>query len=299
MYKLQIDGSPTLITEYFNGSATLQGGTGVSVIQGQTATVTAGVPPASAGGRIAGTVLGPNGAPLGGASVTVYDTAGNTVTSASSDSDGSYRTPALLPGSYKVGFSSAAGNLAFQYYSAKVTLASANVVSVAGGATSSGINAALTTGGSMTGSITDAATHLGLGGIGVSLVDTTGVALASATTLPDGSYVLTGVPTGSYHVQFNPFGAVASGGAMYATQYYSGKATLASSDPVSITAPNATPNINAALVTLAGVVTPVTTITKTIHVDARAEGRQAHDLQGQAVRPGQGQGEPGVQPGGR
>jgi hypothetical protein len=76
---------------------------------------------------------------------------------------------------------------------------------------------------------------------------------------------MTGIPTGAaYHVQFDPAGSTANGGALYAVQYFNDKATLASSDAVSITAPNNTANINAALVTLANVATPVVTVTKTV-----------------------------------
>lgn len=265
-YKLEFTGSPALVSEFYNGSSTLQGGTPVGVTQGQTTTISASVPAAASGGRISGTVSGPDGAPLGGAAVTVYDPAGNSVSGATTDSDGTYRTPPLLPGSYKVGFSTPTGNLAFQYYNNQVTIGSANAVAVTGGNTTAGISAKLTTGGSMTGTVTDAASHTALGGIAVYLVDSNGVVLAGTNTLADGTYVLTGVPSGSYHVQFDPQGSTASGGAQYAIQYYNNKATLGSSDAVAITAPNNTPNINAALVTLAGVPTPVTTITKPVPV---------------------------------
>ena len=113
----------------------------------------------------------------------------------------------------------------------------------------------------MTGTVTDGTTHAGLGGVDVELVDTSGNDLDDATTNPDGTYTLSGIPAGAYHVEFNPGGNGLSGGAPYAIQYYNDKITLANSDPVTIAAGANTPNINAGLVPQSSVVIPTTTTT--------------------------------------
>jgi 5-hydroxyisourate hydrolase-like protein (transthyretin family) len=263
-YKLEFFGTG-FVTAFYNGASSSATATAISITRGAT---TGGINllllPASSGGRISGTVTGSNGLPISGASVTIYDTAGNVVgNGTSTDVDGSYLTAALLPGSYKVGFSTVAGNLAFQYFNAKPTLASANAVGVGAGATTANINAALAAGGTVTGTVSDATSHAPLAGVQVQLLDATGNVLAGANTRANGTYTMTGIPTGSYHVKFLANGLALPGGALYADQYFSNKVTLATSDAVGITAGANTPNINAGLVGLAGVVTAVPTPTPT------------------------------------
>ena len=268
-YKLEFFGNSSFVSEYFGGTESSATATPVSVTQGQTtANVNAAIPGAAAGGRISGTVAGPGG-PLTGASVTLYDSAGHPLdlptSTVTTDQDGTYRTPALLPGSYKVKFTSNSGNLGFQYYNLQTTLTAATAVGVSAGATTPGINGTLSAGGSIGGTVTDAISHLPVTGITVDLLSAGGEVLGSTTTAADGTYTLTGIPAGgAYHVEFDPSGVTIKGGdgILYAPQFWNDKTTLAGSAAVSVAAGVKTPNVNAALGTassIPAVVTPTPT----------------------------------------
>lgn len=256
-YRVEFFPGNQYVSEYYNGASTLTAATPVPVTAGSTDSgINAALPPASAGGRISGAVTATStGLPVSGVSVTIYDSGGNVVTGTSTGSDGSYTSPPLLGGSYKVGFSTSV-SLAFQYFNGQSTLTAANAVAVAPGANTPGVNAQLSAGGTMSGTVTDASSHAALPSVGVDLLDSAGHVLDSATTGPDGTYTMGGIPTGSYHVEFVPFGASLSGGAPYARQFYSNKLTLSGSDTVGITAPSNTANINAGLIPLSSVTVP-------------------------------------------
>ena len=76
----------------------------------------------------------------------------------------------------------------------------------------------------------------------VQAYDSGGDPVASSQTASDGTYTLSGLATGSYKVGFVPSGS-------YVPQFYNGKATLASADPVSVTEGSTRTGIDAALAT--------------------------------------------------
>jgi hypothetical protein len=88
-----------------------------------------------------------SGSPLGGITVSVYDTAGNVAGTGTTISDGRYdiRFFETGPGSYKMGFSSASATYVTQYYNAKASLACADPLTLPEMADTSNINAAMTT----------------------------------------------------------------------------------------------------------------------------------------------------------
>jgi len=257
------------VLEYYGGAASFQAATAVSVTTGTiTQNIDQALLPASRGGTISGTVTS-SGQPLSGVTVRIYDSAGNPVsegglqqllTSTTTGSDGTYVTGALLPGTYKVEFSTGI-NLAFQYYNGQTTLAGATPVGVSAGANTPNVNAVLSAWGTMSGTVTDAASHAGLSGVDVDLLDASGNELDSASTNEDGTYTMVGIPAGTYHVEFVPAGStLLPGGAPYATQYYNDRVTLGSSDTVTIAAGATTGSINAALISEGSETTPVTTV---------------------------------------
>lgn len=94
--------------------------------------------------------------------------------------------------------------------------------------------------------MTDAGTHLGLGGIGVAVTSPTHVSNLSVVTAADGSYSVPGLETGNdYQVCFYLRRDVVEP----AAQCYDGQPTTGTSTPVSVTEGSATTGIDAALVT--------------------------------------------------
>ena len=121
--------------EYYGGTASQRTSTPVGVAQGSTTSaINQALIPDSSAAKITGTVTSSaTGLPISGATVSIYDAAGNALgTAATTRSDGTYTVTGLLPGSYKVGFSTNA-NFGFQYYNGKSTLGTADLVSIAGG----------------------------------------------------------------------------------------------------------------------------------------------------------------------
>ncbi|MGO9954797.1 MAG: carboxypeptidase-like regulatory domain-containing protein [Solirubrobacteraceae bacterium] len=109
------------------------------------------------GGQIAGTVTAaPSGAALAGVEVSAYDAAGDPIASARTGDDGAYGIDGLAAGSYRVVFdATGAGDEIAQFAGGAATLAAASAIDVAIGQTMTGIDAALATGGQITGTVTD------------------------------------------------------------------------------------------------------------------------------------------------
>ena len=190
-------------------------------------------------------------APIAGICVKAYNSSGGILASAQTNSSGIYTLSSVPAGSAEVGFSSGCGaaNYLAQYYNAKPSLASANPITVTAGATTSRINAAMVAGGQITGTVTDRATKAALAGICVQAYDSSGGQVASAQTNSSGVYTLSALPTGSYHVGFADCASGPDYAGTYVTQFYNSKATLASANPITVTAGTTTSGINAAMVT--------------------------------------------------
>ncbi len=196
-----------------------------------------------AGGQITGAVTdAATQQPLSNVYVYAYDANGNYVAYAYTDSNGVYTITGLATGSYRIQFEPYSGSYFTQYYNGKQTLSAADPVAVTAGNTTSGINASLIQGGSITGTITDATSGTAANGITVTAYNYTGTSTSyagSATTGSTGHYSITGLNTGSYKVEFSSAG--------YVTQYYNDRQTLTSSDSISVTNGKATTGINAAM----------------------------------------------------
>ena len=123
--------------------------------------VTAPAAQAASTGSITGTVTDASGNPLAGIDVTAYQSDGSGdwewASQVTTASDGSYLISGLSAGVYHVEFSDPNGIYPSQFYDSVAALAgdSATPVDVTDGATTPGIDAALTPGGHITGTVTD------------------------------------------------------------------------------------------------------------------------------------------------
>jgi 5-hydroxyisourate hydrolase-like protein (transthyretin family) len=194
---------------------------------GATFTVTAGATASgksaalSAAGAIAGTVTATSGgAPVSGVSVAVWTAAGDQqLGGAQTADDGTYQVsglPASATG-YVVCFGTSdihtppAGYLAECYNDVAWDQSgplpdSPNLVAVTGGATTANIDAALAAGGGITGTVTNSADGTPVADIGVTVFNQGGNQVAFANTDDNGTYVVSGLPTGGagYSVCFDP-----------------------------------------------------------------------------------------------
>ncbi|MBP7687805.1 MAG: carboxypeptidase regulatory-like domain-containing protein [Thermoflexales bacterium] len=252
-------GSPNYFTEYYNNQTSLAAANPVSInLNATTANINAAL---DSGGQITGQITAASGgAPIASVGVYVYTstTAATYAGYATTNAAGVYTISRLLTGNYYLYFSPPYNsNYLSEYYNNQGELASANPVAVTKGGVTGGINAALDTGGQITGRVTAVT---GGGPIANAEVyvytSTTSTSLyRSATTDATGTYTVGALLTGNYYVWFYP-----PYNSNYLNEYYNDKATLAQANPVAVTVGAVTPNIDAALTT-GGQITGMVTAT--------------------------------------
>ena len=175
----------------------------------------------SAAGAISGTVTAGGHAAAGVCVNASGTTGGSTGISAyaTTSPSGTYTVADLPAGSYTVEFySGCSGSASYvtQYYNDQATLGSANLVTVTGTSTTTGINAVMQLAGGISGTVQDAS-GIGLPGLCVDAFTTTSLA-AQATSGSDGAYTIPGLAPGAYNVQFVD-GPCENGGG-YPIQWY-------------------------------------------------------------------------------
>jgi carboxypeptidase family protein len=172
--------------------------------------------------------------------------------------EGRYTSTNLPPGQYEVFFfgqASRHGNCrpspyADQEFSRQGSGAPPDLVFVSGGKVTSGVNAALVPAGKITGAVTDRATGKPVSGICVTATNPRSGVGTVWFTGRHGTYALTGLPAGRYIVEFSSCGGFfffGESGPNYANQWYKGRSTAASADPVVVRARQASANIDAAM----------------------------------------------------
>jgi len=164
------------------------------------------------------------------------------------NSSGEYTLARLASGEYRVGFYAydANSNYLPQFYDDKASFAEATEVAVTAGDTTPGIDAALLSGGEITGKVTSAASKDALADVQVCAFAGSNEydEETCADTNSDGEYTLTRLATGEYKVEF-----AYTGDSGYQTQYYNDQPSLATANEVSVTAGGTTSEIDAALLT--------------------------------------------------
>ncbi len=164
----------------------------VSVVEGQETT---GVDFALAtGGSISGTVTY-NGVAVANTNVGAWcestETAGCGGGGAMTESDGTYTISGLMSGTYHVDVHS--GDSGTNYASEEI------IVTVTAGQAVTGVDFAMTTGGSISGTVTASGTAVA--NIRVECWMENGAGWGDAWTSSDGTFTITGLSTGTYHVQ--------------------------------------------------------------------------------------------------
>ncbi len=223
-------------------------GTPISVTAGAT---TSGINFALAlGGSISGTVTdSATMAGIGGATVSIFDSAGFQVAFGATDGAGNYNTNVGLPtGTYFARTNNSLGYINELYNNItclNCIVTSGTPIAVTAGSATSGINFALNAGGRISGTVTDQATTLPLAGVQVQIFDVNGFFLTSYNTDGSGNYLSPdGLPAGTYFARTNNF-------AGYINELYNniacGPCNTTSGTPITVTAGATTSGINFAL----------------------------------------------------
>ena len=210
-----------------------------------------------AGAIISGKVTDTHGAPLKGICV---DVSGRGFSAAITAADGTYSAIALPTGTYTVAFEGGCrntGSFAPQFYRGQVNSGSADPVTATAGHTTAGINAAMQSGGTITGVVTDSSGNP-LNRLCVSVETPSeaqyGFPFSNVQTTKDGVYTVRNLVPGQYAVNF---GCVFDS-QDFASQWFRGQPGEGSADFVSAPAGRITSGVSASLRTggsIAGLVT--------------------------------------------
>ena len=189
-------------------SCTVTTGAGVSVTAGVT---TNGIDFGLAvGGTIAGTVTDSGtGAPLANVSVNVYNTAGSFIGGIATNASGVYAVTGLPTGTHRLRTVNALSHgYVDELYSdipcpngTCPSLATGAEVGVTAGATTSGINFALSLGATIAGTVTDAVSAAPLLNVPVAVHSPSGASVRLGMTNNTGQYAVAGLATGTYYVR--------------------------------------------------------------------------------------------------
>jgi protocatechuate 3,4-dioxygenase beta subunit len=244
-FKLQFNAANVIAgnyaSEYYPDQRLIADAGLVAVIADQ---VTAGIDAVLAnGGTITGRVTS-GGNALAGLPVHAIDADSDFFLSITTGMDGSYAIRNVPADTYRVRFRPGTGDLAVEWWNDQADFTSAGAVTVADGATVAGIDADLSEAtGAVSGRVTDGF-GAGIPGVTVIAQDMARIAAYnSVLTDADGYYVIGRLPTCQTKIWFNTDGAYLN----YANEYYNDKADHGAADAVTVTAGEATTNIDAVL----------------------------------------------------
>ncbi|XCN71205.1 MAG: carboxypeptidase-like regulatory domain-containing protein [Candidatus Electrothrix aestuarii] len=203
------------------------------------------------GGSISGRVTDSEGQGISSVDVSVYDSSsysryGAIVERSGTDTEGNYMVRGVPTGPHKVQFNTYIknfdndNNYANAWYSGGRSFADADIVQVTAPDTvTSGVDAVLTDGGSVSGTVTDKFGH-GIADIFVYAYADGSSPLGYGFTDLDGKYTIPGLPEGSYAILFDSFTRNVIGGDRCIDEWYSDKIDFFHADSVTVIAPKIT-----------------------------------------------------------
>jgi uncharacterized surface anchored protein len=201
--------------------------------------VSTGAPANAADGSVSGRVTDQAGNPIQGAGLNAQPMTGGGDGSAITDANGDYTIGGLAPGNYRV--AAAAAGFVFELYDDTIDFALATAIAVTSGADRPNTDFELSTGGGISGLVTD---EIGspLQGVFVEASFVDGCCSnGGATTGPDGVYTILGLAPGSYRVFAFTSPTSLSG------EFYDNTSDLTAATPVTVAEGAVTPSIDFAL----------------------------------------------------
>jgi photosystem II stability/assembly factor-like uncharacterized protein/5-hydroxyisourate hydrolase-like protein (transthyretin family) len=209
------------VEQWFGGQADQTAATTVTATAPNT---TAGINVALVkGGSISGTISDrTTGAGIAGTYLYVINrSTGDWAGSTQTDSNGSYTITGLASGSYRLRIdpASSTGYIG-NWYGGTNDYPCAGAISVNAPNATTGIDAQLDLGGSISGRVTDAATGAGIAGVSISLTNTssqTGMTSTNVTVNSTGAYTIGGLPSGDYSLTFSARDYISTTSAVTAT----------------------------------------------------------------------------------
>ena len=204
-------------------------------------------------GSVSGTVTAEGGGPLENICVDLYENSfGGYEDYVETDSSGRYSFEAVPPGEYVVAFYDFCDeevNYADEWYDNAATYEDADPITVSPLDDVEGIDAALSTGGVVTGRVLDANTRQPLKDVCVNVFDPDGEGFSFAVTDGFGRYQAGGLRSGRYVIGFFHCEGEEP---RYREEFYNNKSSPRDADRVAVNAPATTTGINASLVPTSG-----------------------------------------------
>lgn len=215
--------------EYYNDKGSFATADTVTLSAGQSNTNVGAV--LGDGGSISGTVTDVGSTPLADICVSATPVGDGVGGGDTTVADGTYTIAGLDPGSYVVKFEDCTSSAhATEYYDDAADFAGADPVTVAREQDVPAVNAALQQNGSIKGTISGPSAEP-LENICAVAFDAADSEVATDMTDQTGAYEITGLSPGSYRMHF-----VDCNDTGYVDEYYDDKATLASADPITVSA---------------------------------------------------------------
>jgi len=170
--------------------------------------------------------------------------------------DGHYGSSGLPAGDYRISFSAYRDNLKYvdEYYEDKVRFWEADLLHLGEGEAAT-VDAELAEGGSISGTVVDETNDQPIEGLWACVIDEEGWTPRCAPSDATGEYIINGLSSGSYNVEYRGENIV-----NYLTEFYEDADTWAAATEVDVTAPAATSGIDAKLAPGAQILGRVTEI---------------------------------------
>jgi len=245
-YTIQFNcwGDPSYVRQWYSGAADQASATPVAVTDTQT---TSGVDAQLvAAASISGTVTSAGGTPLSQICVSAFRQSNNGwqwLAGSTTAPDGTYTAGGISAGEVRVQFQdcNSTGHYVEEWWDDKPTFDDATPITLAAGESRSGLDASLTAGGAVTGTVTGP-TGDPLGNVCVNAVDVNrGVAYANSA--PDGTYTLDRIPPGPITVLFQDCNHAGP----YADQWWDHVADQSAATTITVQSGVTTPGIDARL----------------------------------------------------
>jgi hypothetical protein len=237
--------TPTYLGRYFDGKSTIFDADPITVSGGQA--VTGKNVALTQGGVLSGVVTEtPGGAPVRFACIWAGATADAMNCVGQTRSAGAYySSPITTAGQYIVAFADFDTH-ATKYFGDKNDPASSTKATVTVGATTPDVGGALPLAAKITGKVTDAASGAApTRDVCVADYSSDQATLMSSFADQDGNFDLGQLPPGDHKVKFTDCGGAS--GTAYTSQFFQGKADLATANPVALTVGQAKPGVNACM----------------------------------------------------
>lgn len=197
------------------------------------------------GGTVSGSVttIEAPGVGLAGAAAYAVDSGNNYVLGSTTDADGNYSIVGLAPGAYRIQFQPPYGDShASQFWKHATTFDKGTPITVGANTAATGINATLTQGSTISGTVTDASTSLPIDTPAVEVETPSGTYVAEGFGDSSGNYTVNNLPVGTFVVKFEGTLDVA-----YTPSWWKNATKISAATRIKVTAGSAITGIDGAV----------------------------------------------------